>query len=311
MNRILCAISVLITLNAYVAKGIEPERIIDMYKERLGLVSDASGSYTMTRGLSEPAQALYARQKSEKNVSKMWELLDVLPSETRVDFAYNGDEYYSHTVYKPDPERNEAPRDTECVCQGNTVTVRDAIKNTVSTRNRDDTGPVIDGHNPLFLGMMYYPDDRNLNYRQLVTEDGIGVPPNLYRVDYFEDMGKDFSEEMLDGRKCLKIKASDKYFEKAKMYCVAWLDPLMGYLVRKMEVRGVEKNEMKNSYETTEFQRVSVNGRDMWIAKEAVMKELYSDRLVEGMEAPLSVVTIRLNDVAFGDGGNKIKKIAP
>ena len=68
---------------------------------------------------------------------------------------------------------------------------------------------------------------------------------------------------------------------------------------------------MKNTYETTEFQRVSVNGRDMWIAKEAVIREFYSDRVVEGMEVPLSVVTIRLNEVTFGDGGRKIKKIAP
>ncbi len=79
----------------------------------------------------------------------------------------------------------------------------------------------------------------------------------------------------------------------------------MGYLVRKMEVRGVEKDEMKYTYETTEFQHVSVNGRDIWIAKEAVIKEFYSDRMAEGMEVPLSVITIRLNDVTFGDGGRK------
>ncbi len=217
MNWILCSFAVLATLNAHAAEGIEPERIIGIYKERIGFVSNSSGSYTMIRELSDPAKTLYAKQKSEKNVSKMWDLLDILPSETRVDFAYSGDEFYSHTIYNPDPERNEQPRDTESYYRGNTVTIRDNVGNTTDTRNRRSKSRHR-RHNPLFLGMMYYSDDRNLNYTQLITEDGIGVPPNLYQVDYFEKKGKVFSEEMIDGRNCLKIKASDTYFDKAKMY---------------------------------------------------------------------------------------------
>ena len=137
MNRILCAIVVLAGLNAYTAKGIEPERIIEMYKERLGLVSNASGSYTMTRGLSGPAQALYARQKSEKNISKMWELLDILPSETRVDFAYDGDEIILIPSINPIRNGTKRPATRKAIL----AVIRDGqmCKNSTSTRNRDDT----------------------------------------------------------------------------------------------------------------------------------------------------------------------------
>jgi len=311
MNKLmLCMISLFLTINAHAQEKIIQENIIKSYIERIQLLSNVSGSYTKNRNLSGPAKDLYNKQKSENKISMMWDLVGVLNAQNLVDFAFANNEIYIHDIYIPNIERKEQPSDTESFYSGSTFVLRDNIRNKIITKEWEKTTPIIDGYNPLFLGMMFYVNNYNNNYYQLITDNGIGVPPNLYQVNYYENKVENISQENINQRNYVKITATDKYFEKTNEYCVAWLDPSLGYLVNKLEVRGIVKKELRHTYETTENMNIKINNRNVWIPKKAMIKEFYSNNIIEGMEIPLSEICIELKKISIGDGDKKIIRIA-